>query len=417
VADEQDNEPLSVTHIATGFRHLAEQHARRRADHDAKRAWARIHDAAFRATRSPFAGWTLKHTTFALAAVACLALGGAALGTAWRGSDLSYEVAGGEVTGSTIRTDAGEARVSFTDESSVRVGARSRLSIDVVGEHAALTRLVTGKLHVNVRHHDDTSYRFLAGPYEVRVVGTEFDLAWDPGAAGFSLSMQHGEVRVVSPDGAVRSVIGGESLRLPIQQGIVASAAAVAPPAKPAEVAEVAEIAPPTQISPPRASAVSGRSAAPGPGWDALVAKGRSADVVRDAESLGVGSVLASRSGADLKALGQAARYTGDRALALRAFTALRERFANSEAGRPASFFIARIQEEQGSVREALRWLSIYLGEAPRGVYAAEALGRRLMLTERVSGRAAAAPLAKEYLERFPQGAYAASARAILQGG
>lgn len=407
----EEHDPPSVAQIASGFRQLAEQHARRRAARDAKRAWARIHEVAFRAPRSPFASWTLKHTSFALAAVACLSVGAAALGSAWHGDDLRYEVAGGEVTGGVIRTDRSEAVVSFTDESSVRVSEHSRLSVDVVGEHAALTRLVSGKLHVNVRHHDDTSYRFLAGPYEVRVVGTEFDLAWEPNASGFSLAMQHGEVRVVSPDGAVRSVIGGERLRLPIQQNVASAAPPVAAAAPVAVAAAAAVVAPAHNggVGKARASATTS--------WDALVAKGRFAEVVRDAESLGIGSVLTSRGGADLKALGQAARYTGDRALALRAFTALRERFAASEPGRPASFFIARIQEEQGSSREALRWLSIYLGEAPRGVYAAEALGRRLMLTERMSGRGAAVPLAKEYLERFPQGAYAASARAILQTG
>lgn len=404
-----------MTQVASSFRHLAEQHARRRADGDAKRAWARIHDAAFR-PRSPFASWTLKHTSLAVAAVACLSVGAAALGSAWRGGDLRYEVTGGEVMGGVIRTDKGQAHVAFTDESSVQVAERTRLSVDVVGQHAALTRLVNGKLHVNVRHHDDTSYRFLAGPYEVRVVGTEFDLAWDPNASGFALSMQHGEVRVVSPDGAVRSVIGGESLRLPVQQSVVASAAASPAANTASPPVAVAEAAAPTPVAPLRADA-SARAAAPTRSWDSLVAKGRFAEVVRDAEGLGLGAVLSGRSGADLKALGQAARYTGDRGLALRAFSALRDRFPNSEAGRPASFFIARIQEEQGNAREALRWLSIYLGESPRGVYAAEALGRRLVLTERVSGRNTALPLAKEYLERFPQGAYAASARAILQNG
>jgi FecR-like protein len=412
VADPRD--PLSVSHVASGFRRLAEQHARRRANRDATRAWARIHDAAFRATRSPFANWGRLHTGFAFAALVCLSVGAAALGSSWRGEDLRYEVSGGEVTGGLIRAERGEALVSFTDESSLRVEKSSRLSVDVVGEHAALTRLMSGKLHVKVQHHDDTSYRFLAGPYEVRVIGTEFDLAWDPAASGFNLAMQHGEVRVVSPDGKVRSLVGGEALHLPAQDSVVRSVAAIsAPLPAPAEqTVDARDVASAARVQVPSA-----RARATSTSWDALVAKGRFAEVVRDAEALGVGAVLSSRGGSDLKALGQAARYTGDRALSLRAFNALRERFASSEAGRPASFFIARVQEEQGSAREALRWLSIYLGEAPRGVYAAEALGRRLMLTERVSGRATAAPLAREYLERFPQGAYAASARAILQNG
>ena len=83
----EPREPLTVAHVASSFRHLAEQHARRRAEGDAKRAWARIHDSAFRA-RSPFASWTIKHTSFAVAAVACLSVGAAALGAAWRGDEL-----------------------------------------------------------------------------------------------------------------------------------------------------------------------------------------------------------------------------------------------------------------------------------------------------------------------------------------
>ena len=64
---------------------------------------------------------------------------------------------------------------------------------------------------------------------------------------------------------------------------------------------------------------------------------------------------------------------------------------------------------------EALRFLDTYVSEAPRGVYAAEAYGRRLSLTERLRGRAAAQPLGREYLERFPQGAYAQRARALVE--
>ena len=42
-------------------------------------------------------------------------------------------------------------------------------------------------------------------------------------------------------------------------------------------------------------------------------------------------------------------------------------------------------------------------------------LARLLALTERLRGPAAAVPLAREYLERFPQGAYAQSARALVE--
>ena len=107
------------------------------------------------------------------------------------------------------------------------------------------------------------------------------------------------------------------------------------------------------------------------PSWDALVAKGQFADVVREAETLGLDSVTERRGPGDLKALGQAARYVGKRALSLRAFTALRERNRGTDYARQAAFFLARLQEEQGNQAEALRWLGTYVTEAPKGVYAA----------------------------------------------
>jgi tetratricopeptide (TPR) repeat protein len=262
---------------------------------------------------------------------------------------------------------------------------------------------VSGRLHVRVEHNDDTSYRFLAGPYEVRVVGTEFDLAWEPDGDGLSLAMSKGEVRLAEPGGKLHTLHAGQSVRLPshIEPAVeAASRTPTPPPAPPA-----AEAAPPQPA----------RGAAPITSWDALVARGQFAQVVREAETLGVDDVTATRGASDLKALGQAARYVGQRELALRAFLALRQRNRATDSARQAAFFLARLQEEQGNQAEALRWLDTYVSEAPRGVYAAEAYGRRLKLSERLRGRAASVALAREYLERFPEGAYAHSARGIVE--
>ncbi|MDB4981798.1 MAG: mucin, partial [Myxococcales bacterium] len=59
-------------------------------------------------------------------------------------------------------------------------------------------------------------------------------------------------------------------------------------------------------------------------------------------------------------------------------------------------------------------WYRTYVAEAPRGPYAAEALGREMLAIERLSGRAAATPAAHDYLARFPDGTYLLQARAIL---
>ena len=127
---------------------------------------------------------------------------------------LSYEVRGGGTEGGVIEARRGEVTVALSDGSSFLAENGTRFSVDVVGRNAALTRIVSGKLHVRVAHNDDTSYRFLAGPYEVRVVGTEFDVTWDPETSDLALSMTKGEVHLRSDDGKVRTLKAGESLRL-----------------------------------------------------------------------------------------------------------------------------------------------------------------------------------------------------------
>jgi len=148
--------------------------------------------------------------------------------------------------------------------------------------------------------------------------------------------------------------------------------------------------------------------------WEALVAAGRFEEVVERASAQGVETVLASGSAVQVRALAQAARYTGRSGLSESAWLAVRRRFASEAAGRQAAFFLARIHEDTGRLDQALRWLETYLAEAPSGVYAAEASGRRLSLVKRQRGTAAARSAAKSYLERFPRGSYATSAHALL---
>lgn len=128
---------------------------------------------------------------------------------------LSYEVRGASSVGGWIAAERGEATVSLSDGSSILAENQTRFTVDVVGRNAALARLQTGRLHVRVQHNDDTSYRFLAGPYEVQVVGTEFDLAWDPQAGGLTLSMSKGEVQLTEPGAKPRTLRAGQSLQLP----------------------------------------------------------------------------------------------------------------------------------------------------------------------------------------------------------
>ena len=102
----------------------------------------------------------------------------------------------------------------------------------------------------------------------------------------------------------------------------------------------------------------------------------------------------------------------------MRALVALRERFAGTPAAEEAAFLLGRLAEDSHEPRAtALGWYDVYLDEAPRGPYAAEALGRRLLLLIDAAGNTGAVrATAREYLERHPTGPYASRARAILEG-
>jgi len=59
-------------------------------------------------------------------------------------------------------------------------------------------------------------------------------------------------------------------------------------------------------------------------------------------------------------------------------------------------------------------WYDTYLAEAPRGHFAAEAFGRKMVAISKQSGRSAARETAAEYLKRFPAGPHASVARELL---
>jgi hypothetical protein len=80
-------------------------------------------------------------------------------------------------------------------------------------------------------------------------------------------------------------------------------------------------------------------------------------------------------------------------------------------------FLLGRVEElrEHGGP-QAIEMYEEYLARAPLGPYAAEALGRKMILSSERGGPAQARPIAEEYLLRFPNGSYAGSARALTRG-
>jgi hypothetical protein len=300
-----------------------------------------------------------------------------------------------------IPSTAPSARLVF-DDVALAPGSRGRVATTTaVGAEVVLEQ---GKARVRVQHHDRSRWMVDAGPFAVRVTGTEFVVAWAADAEMLDVWMKQGRVEVAGPVlGEALVLSAGQHLRARLKDNTVQIDADVEPINPPPATSTL--VVPGVEVT------TQAPAAAPGPTWPKLVASGDYARVLKEADAEGVGHALASRPLPDLRALGDAARYSGSSALARRAYVAVRSRFASSGEARTAAFLLGRVAEEQDHATvDAVRWYDTYLAEAPGGAFAGDALGRKMVLVSKTQGRDAAKPLADRYLQRFPAGPYAAAA-------
>ncbi len=319
-----------------------------------------------------------------------------------------------------LAATAPSARLVFDDGSDVTLAPGSRGRVAATTPVGAEVVLEQGRARVHVQHRERTQWTVDAGPFAVRVTGTEFTLAWAAEAGTLDVWMRSGRVVVTGP-------VIGESVALSTGQHVVARLREATvqidtatepetsnvnpPPAAPSP--DPAGSLPPVEIAAPSVpSGAPAGAAQAAVAWPKLVAGGEYARVMKEASAEGVGHALAARPLSDLRALGDAARYTGSSDVARRAYAAVRARFAGSGDARTAAFLLGRVAEEQDhAVADAVRWYDRYLAEAPGGAFAGDALGRKMVLVSTNQGRDSARPLAERYLRRFPSGPYAAAAR------
>lgn len=341
---------------------------------------------------------------------------------------LDYQVRGVEQSGPYVSApEARPALVEFSDGSRVEAAPGARFRVAERKSNGARVLLERGRAHVTIVHRDDTTWSFAAGPFDVKVTGTRFELAWDPAKESLDLALREGSVEVRGPFGeAPIPVRAGQkfhadiaSRTMTVVDGESRTATSAAAPLAPAPV--VAGLAPPEPsaadkpLAPGPAPAATHGSAAPRESWTKLVAGGDFEAVISLATDRGTGGCVQSCSASDLRALADAARYTGRTDLALEALQGLRKRFRGSGEERSAAFLLGRVEESRGSAARAQTWYETYLKERPGGELATEALAGRMRSVSATSGRKAASPLAREYLSRYPNGVHAEAARAILE--
>jgi ferric-dicitrate binding protein FerR (iron transport regulator) len=402
-------------------------------------AWSRLAGA----TLSPK---LVRGLGFAVAATLIFGLG--TFSWLHRTSELSYEIVGGKTEGGWVLSKETPVLLEFSDGSELQMQADSLVSVNVTGRRSALTRLSKGDLRVEVQHADRTDWRFFAGPFEVRVVGTKFDMSWREDR--LSVGMREGTVRIIGPE-REWTLRAGERLETAAPHTLTSSTPKADVAAAP--LVEPQPLLPPEERGQPVAadedapegagnsvvSSTTGGSEssartfdeasgsdvrhvrnqpkAPGAAgnvkvsWNQLLAKGEFEALVSDAREVGIDTAIQTRSSDELAALAHAARYARDLNLSRKVWIGLRQRFAGAKAARDASFYLARIDEQAGQFSSALELYAGYLQAVGYGgAYAPEALGRRLVILRRTNP-SAAVDTARNYLVQFPSGAYAKLAR------
>jgi hypothetical protein len=378
------------------------------------RGWARLRERVLATPlrRSRWRMWLVPAAT---------ALAGGGLYLALRSPSLSFTVAGTPARTGKYLTAEADTGLRFSDGTEVELEHASGGVVASTGPHGARVLLHHGRAHVRVVPRRDNEWVFEAGPCRLQVTGTKFDMHWSQREQVLEVLLYKGSVVVKGPP-APDGVVLHEAQRLVMDVGrgltrLGPLRPAVPPEAVVVETVPAAEPPPPTE-APPATSPARTRPEPPVEGWSARVLAGDFDRVLREARRRGFTQVLGRGGAPEVMALAEAARYSHRLPLARRALGAVRDRFPGSPHAQKAAFLLGRMAEDQnGDVVAALAWYSEYLAATPDGPYRDEALGRKMAAVQRLSGSARARPLAEEYLRRYPDGAYAAPARALLQSG
>jgi TolA-binding protein len=302
-----------------------------------------------------------------------------------------------------------ETPVKFSDGSELRLAPASSVRVTQVANNGARVLVENGSLHVSVVHRERTRWAIEAGPYEVKVTGTKFTVAWDAPKNALVVKMEEGSV-----------VVGGCGLeagtRLKNQEELVVSCSD-----KGHEKAT-------STIELPTPSA----SAAPEPPASVIVAKpkapvdptrnivnlarsGQHAEAIAAAEANGWDDTLAVLSGPELLLLANAGRYAGRFELATAALQTTRRRFADSDSAATAAFELGRIAMDiRHQMKPAGDDFELCLRERPDGPLAREAMGRAIEARYGAGDQDRARELAKRYVAAWPEGPHAALAKRVL---
>jgi hypothetical protein len=323
--------------------------------------------------------------------------------------------------------------IEFSDGSQIVLQPSAVAKLETVDAQRTGLVLERGRVAADIQHNG-RAWTIAAGPYQVRVTGTQFTVDWDR-ASGFRVAVSRGSVHVTGgdlPPSGVDLRAGQELSRA--QRGAQATVAAKATATPSAQAHEnVVEVADLPMVSDDEQESVvrrpntrRGRSAHDdGPAtdeptlepesWQSLAETGAYAEAVRRAEEVGFDGLLATSSQSDLLLLANSARYARNSQRAKQAYTTLRRRFGGTHAARLSAYYLARLAGDvEHQPRSEAAWLRTYLSESPSGELSASARARLMELLRGLGESEAAKAVASDYLRHHPNGPHADVARSLL---
>lgn len=337
--------------------------------------------------------------------------------------------------GSWIRTAGSQHRtVQFTDGSRIGVLPQTEARIAVADSKRVVVDLNRGALRLRVTPKRNNQWTVRAGPYQVNVIGTRFQVDWQADDSRLFVRVTKGRVSVHGPgiDTNGIYVAAGNLLRTQANSQFVSVG-----PARQWE-AEASEIAIPTlntgadtpppstgQEEPHPTQSQIARSysadkenrekSSASQSWQQLAKAKKYLPAMRIAREVGIQHLSKRLPANDLWLLATTARYAGafDDAMAL--FTAHRKRFGSNEKSRTAAYLLGELSlNQKRNAPKAKHWFSTYLAETPNGALHEEALGRLMTLCVQLGQTDEARRHAATYQRRYPTGPFSEQAGSIL---
>jgi hypothetical protein len=314
--------------------------------------------------------------------------------------------------------ETGPVPVRFSDGTRVVLAAGARARITQVDRQGVGIVVEEGRLGFSVVHRESTRWSVATGPFAITVTGTEFDLGWQPETETLEVAVRQGSVLVTGCQfGGGRPVGANEVLRTRCGDTLSVTTTQRAEPEGSSEpaAASAQALAEAGSASPDRPIRGSEVAASAAPTWQTMARAGHYRAAFDLASRAGFESECARVSASELGLLVDVARYAGHVDRAEQAARTLRARFAGKPQAALAAFTLGRIAFDRASdYGDAARWFRVYLSEQPGGGLAREAEGRLMESLARSGQMSQARQVAREYLERYPEGPHARVARQLI---